>query len=347
LVLRQAATFLDEHWKITVYHSQENAVFVQGLIAESSMLREWSDSQRLSLHLIRREDYGNTKLRGKAKNLYYTSYWYSKMLTNETFWRSAVDTPYVLTLQSDTLLCRPFDTHKFIPPSAAAAAGSDSGGGMSYLGGISDQAYVKSLSLQSSLSLPLSTGGNDSTTSVTTTTTTILPTNIHLNGGLSLRNVEWMIDCIRQYNNNNPRGWVEDGLWNHCRRQREFRNGTVPATLEQALTLASDNGNSLCFFSSEEKKKNNNNNDGTGRICPVGVHKPWKKGIKIWGPAAYQELLQSCPGLTLLETLVEMGPIHQIVANDETTTTCRAYDVTGTYTEFTCQHCNNNNSTAA
>lgn len=64
------------------------------------------------------EDYGDT-WRGF---MYMPTYWYSRLLTNVSFWDS-IESKYVLTIQSDTLLCYPQNLANFYE--------------MNYLGGAS------------------------------------------------------------------------------------------------------------------------------------------------------------------------------------------------------------------
>jgi hypothetical protein len=297
LVLKQAAQFLNvEEWRIVIYHSKENYHFVQGLIDTDPILQKQQESGRISLYKIKQSDYGSTGLakRGKKKGIYFEDYWYSKMLINETFYTStAIDTEYVMTLQSDTLLCRPFSTQDFVSPNSKT----------SFIGGISGfkRKYPQQIRVTG-------TPRND----------TVDRYN-HLNGGFSLRNVAWTVECIRQYAVD--RSWIEDALYRHCREQEI--NGTVHVTEEQAYGFASDNGRTLCF-----------NKPNTGdRVCPVGVHKPWSQGVDKWGREMYKELTDSCPGLLLHQELCQQGAGGVLKQNS----TCPAYDVSGTSKEFHCQ----------
>lgn len=126
-----------------------------------------------------------------------------------------------------------------------------------------------------------------------------------LNGGLSIRNIDWCIKCIRS----NTRDHVEDSLFNKCPRK--------PVSVVTALSFASDNGTTKCFT---WKNK---------RICPWGVHKPWKSMKQ------YKELENNCPGLKTLQSLQK-----QIVVptnnNEQTPSThkklrCLPIDTTGNH----------------
>jgi len=96
-----------------------------------------------------------------------------------------------------------------------------------------------------------------------------------MNGGLSIRNIDWSIKCIRSVRGR----YVEDSLFNKCSRK--------PVPIWLALSFSSDNGTTKCFT---WKNK---------RVCPWGVHKPW---VKAKG-AEYKELERNCPDLKTLRSL--------------------------------------------
>jgi hypothetical protein len=256
----------------------------KGLIESHPSLREMTRSAkeqqqqqqqpRLSLQQIQEHEHG----RVHPQLSYRGDYWYSKMLTNASFWKAiSMETPYALTLQSDTLLCRPFPTQEFISRNE------------SFLGGISG------FKREAARQIPVIVNPQDDSHS----------TNMkykHLNGGLKLRNIAWTIECIRQYNDMNPNGWSEDSLYRHC-RESEI-NGTVHINEVQAYSFASDNG--ITLYYTLPPMGRNGSDGGERRHCPVGVHKPWVKGVKKWGTNAYRELVEYCPGLDLHEQLCTM-----------------------------------------
>jgi hypothetical protein len=102
---------------------------------------------------------------------------------------------------------------------------------------------------------------------------------------------------------------------------RRGNNNNNHVTEEQSYEFASDNGRTLCFTSPTGRR---------GRVCPVGVHKPWQQGVDKWGDEMYQELVRSCPGLPLHQQLCQGGVLKH-------NATCPAYDVSGSHRTFDCQ----------
>lgn len=100
----------------------------------------------------------------------------------------------------------------------------------------------------------------------------------HLNGGFSIRQLDWMIHCLQNMKNEG----IEDNIMNSCIGGRE------KVTVLEAMAFSSDNGNTKCF-------------DWKGqRLCPWGVHKPWVK-TKFPEGDEYLELVTYCPEIEALK----------------------------------------------
>lgn len=95
----------------------------------------------------------------------------------------------------------------------------------------------------------------------------------HFNGGFSLRNTAWTIQCIRAHQD---QVLVEDTLFSQC-----YNEDKIPYKMGDVLAFSSDNGHHGCFW-----------RNGT-RTCPYGMHKVWAR--KNIDDAQYQELFQYCP----------------------------------------------------
>lgn len=93
----------------------------------------------------------------------------------------------------------------------------------------------------------------------------------HLNGGLSIRNIDWMISCLHDYTGS--KNLAEDAVFATC------DNGNV--TIGQAMAFSSDSGRTMCFDDENGERK-----------CPWGVHKPWTLGIGRGPPI--RELVAYC-----------------------------------------------------
>jgi hypothetical protein len=95
----------------------------------------------------------------------------------------------------------------------------------------------------------------------------------HMNGGFSVRKVDWVIDCLNSRNSVSS----EDSTFSVC--QRENR---MSPTFNNARAFAADNGWTGCFT------------ENSKRICPYGMHKPWKN--ESITPIEIQELYDHCTG---------------------------------------------------
>mmetsp|Transcript_5501 Transcript_5501/g.12006 ORF Transcript_5501/g.12006 Transcript_5501/m.12006 type:complete len:410 (+) Transcript_5501:138-1367(+) len=265
---------------LLILHSHDNELFVRGIVNSSPALARLHRSERLTLRRIDPADYTipcGDKPDGKC-GVYSGKFWYSRLFVDAAFW-SSFRTPYVLTLQSDTLLCRPFPTQELIRQ------------GASFVGGVSGM--MGGFKHYTPLSNPRPDASMDH--------------GEYLNGGLSFRNVKWVLDCIATYGHR-PEGWIEDELYRHCREKNI--NGTVHATEVAAYTFSSDNGVTMCF--TYEGK----------RICPLGVHKPWNPNNVRSRGNPYMELVRSCPGLTVLQQLHRQGNQYGKM--------CKIHDLNGT-----------------
>jgi hypothetical protein len=188
---------------------------------------------------------------------YKPTSWNTRLYVNDTWWEDLWRYgDSVLTMQSDTIICS--SDHTLVPWHT-----------VNWLGGVS---FAHN---------------------------TIQPSPIknvyHLNGGFSLRRMDWIIACIRS----NRRGaMVEDSLFNSCdlgftkilpNMTHNTAHDIRPATIVDAMAFASDCGHTMCVDWEDE------------RICPYGVHKPWLVGEE--HTKDYQELLDYCPEITTLRRL--------------------------------------------
>jgi hypothetical protein len=110
----------------------------------------------------------------------------------------------------------------------------------------------------------------------------------HLNGGLSIRNLDWTISCLKNYTG---KPTVEDTLFN-----RGCSDGAKSVSRKDAWAFSSDNGWTMCFDWQGE------------RVCPWGVHKPWTTFGQPMGSNSYEELVRYCPDIELLRK--EQGEIE-------------------------------------
>lgn len=124
VALLGAARNLGPEFLIVVMHSTENKPFVRGVIASSSVLMGLVKTNRLALRQIREADWGEKCPEPKKPNCgaYSGKFWYSAMFVNVTFWNQ-FETPYVLTMQSDTLLCRSCPTIDLVAQNVSFTGG--------------------------------------------------------------------------------------------------------------------------------------------------------------------------------------------------------------------------------
>lgn len=230
-------------FRIVVWHSIRNQLYLQNIIAANSLLLKEQNNQRLQLRLFSPDSTQSNRLYGGA-------FWYSRLLTSTSFWKS-IDTPLALIMQSDTLICKP-------PPSPVVEL---IGNISPFLGGISG--FTKEFAITSG-----GPAGQDAATQlkIPMNPRHNIPATSFLNGGFSLHDVSWSIHCIEPYANLKKKGWVEDDLFNYCQIMQN--SSTAPVTEVQAYSFASDNGKTQCF-----------DLDGK-RVCPFAVHKPWQNKKK-------------------------------------------------------------------
>jgi len=168
--------------------------------------------------------------------LYDSNNWNNRLYKNVDFWEEVrAYGTYVLTIQHDTLICSD------APPPLKK-----------FIGGITSPK-------KKSPGVSPSTNFN----------------RHYLNGGLSVRNVKWVIDCLQD----RVAPIVEDAHYNKC------DNGISSVTILEAMSFSSDNGFTNCF-------------DWEGkRRCPWGVHKPWMRAES----KDYKELVEYCPEIESLK----------------------------------------------
>ena len=257
LVLKQAVKFLRDYDKFLIIHSAKNRQYIKEIIRSDPNLQQLLVVQQLQMRQVNETHYGNTN----AGNQYNPDYWYSRMMTDSNFWKS-IQTPYVITLQSDTLICRPFLVNEFLHEL-----------NVSFIGGLS-----KSSRMNTGRKIVVYPDPNHSLL------------DDHLNGGFSLRNVAWTIQCIEESRHSRRvKQGGEDNFFRSCRQMNA--TGTVHTSQLQAYSFASDNGWTMCFNITQNRE----------RICPFGVHKPWT--TRNPKSQEYVELAQNCPGLDQLKQL--------------------------------------------
>ena len=198
-----------------------------------------SQAEKMGRLIIRQEPHMDPN----KKDIYNPSNWNNVLYKNVTFWESLYQYGNTaLTIQADTLICSDSNsiTSEYTPP-----------WNVNYLGGIS---FV-----------------NDT-----------LPSNetnaYHLNGGLSIRNLDWVISCLRQTKRISR---AEDSVFSNC------KGGGDGVSVVDAMAFSSDNGHTMCF------------NWQGNRRCPWAVHKPWVRSQH----SGYSELVSYCPNITNLQLL--------------------------------------------
>ena len=248
LVVKHAVKNLRDYDQFLILHSATNRQYIEDFIRSDPDLQKLLVVQQLQMREVNETDYGDTQ----SRNQYKPGFWYSRMMTDSNFWKS-IKTTYAITLQSDTLICRPFLANEFLHEL-----------NVSFIGGLSAAS-------------PMDPDPNH-----------VLLVD-HLNGGFSLRNVAWTIQCIEEFkaaNTSKLTLFGEDTFFRYCREINT--TGTVHTSQQQAYAFASDNGWTMCFNTTQNRE----------RVCPFGVHKPWIE--KHRKTQEYDELAQNCPGLDQL-----------------------------------------------
>jgi len=261
LVMENAVENLELNVKIYVWHTKENGPSLRNATQSSPVLRSHGD--RIVFREFEPTKFGLTS----GVSTWDGKYWYSSLLTSLEFWDS-FPTTHVLTIQADTLLCRPLRNDVELAEL----------GNIPFLGGLAafriTVAKGTSLRMFKQEYLIPSLEGPAVQSYVTQQT----------NGGFSLRNVEFMKYCVKKYGAWTE--WGDDTLYAYCLD----KSSPIRPTEKQAYAFSSDNGWTGCF----------NDEDGK-RICPLGVHKVWRKrNVK---PEMYNEMVESCPGLSRLDSL--------------------------------------------
>lgn len=218
-------------------------------------VRRWLDESsglaraRRSGRLVVRQEHA---MDPRATRIYHHGNWNNVLYTNATFWRSLYEFgDTALTIQADTVICDNDSANGYTPP-----------WNTNFLGGVSWAVGVQ-------------------------------PTNetntYHLNGGLSIRNLDWTIGCL-QSKTSQDLTVPEDNVFCNC------TGGLQNVTVVDAMTFSSDNGHTMCFTWNDE------------RICPWGVHKPWMRREL----GNYTELVQYCPDVEQLRRLLHSRPTRLV-----------------------------------
>ncbi|KAJ3360044.1 hypothetical protein HDU91_004720 [Kappamyces sp. JEL0680] len=173
------------------------------------------------------------------KDIYNGKHWRNQLFLSPTFWKS-FDADWVLTIQSDTVLCK-----KGEPPLVNYI------GGPTFVDIHKDNAEIYSG---------------------------------HMNGGLSVRNIEWALTCLeRKKGQQECEDFVYGGCFNEDKKLHRFVD---------VVAFATDNGYTGCI-----------DRDGK-RTCPYGMHKPWAKRGTLT-ESEYNELMDSCPPIKELAKLFQ------------------------------------------
>jgi Protein of unknown function (DUF5672) len=103
----------------------------------------------------------------------------------------------------------------------------------------------------------------------------------HMNGGFSIRNVTWSIECLKNF----PaiQHGAEDSTFESCHTAIPME---LQPTYKDAALFASDNGHTGCISKNE---------------CPYGLHKPWARAEV--SEAELELMYDSCPGARELPSL--------------------------------------------
>jgi hypothetical protein len=264
---------------VILWHASSNGAFVSAFRSVSPLIDQSLQTKALVFHLFNPASFG--VLTGSHYN---PLHWYNRLMTSPRFWKSFT-TPMVLTTQVDAIVCRP--VQELV----------DNYGNVSYIGGVSGviQTFQRNTKkVKRVIKFPPHSPGNDS-----------IATPQHLNGGLSLRNVRWQLDCIAAVGKVVP--WIEDDLTAHC-SQDELKRQTHVTTALMAYRFSSNHGITMCFETHGS------------RVCPFGVHKPWDYATVLSGlrkqergankattpqealkdREMFAELQTSCPDISLI-----------------------------------------------
>ena len=297
LIVLQAAMkhLLAYDIQLVVWHSSENEKYLQSLIDADPILKKayYNEEQKLlHLHKFDPLDYGFDDSKDHQKVRYNGEYWYQRLIKDWKFWDSMV-TEWVVNLQSDTIICQSPEVLQAQPIGPLER--------ISYLGARS--AFGK---------IPID------------------PTNYtmrrwaHLNGGFSLHSVAWTKDCIEMFTTRGDNATLqvyeqktEDDFWQTCRPKSKL---TTDVTDLMAYAFSSDNGASNCFYVPKTNQ--------TQRLCPFGVHKPWRRKKEHNG-TYYKELVENCPGLDKLEVSQDRFAVG--------TENCDVLDIDGKTITVPCQ----------
>lgn len=285
---------------LVVWHSPQNQEYLRQLVLQHRHLRLLWDAGRISLQEFDPTELGSGALRHEHNDGVRDTgdYWYSRLLKNTTFWKS-ITTPWALHFQTDSLFCRSFSNYFDLHD-------------VFFLGGPSK---------------PFADSNIDDVFPINPSQTELM-SYANMNGGLSIRHVQWTIDCLTDSRQRDEffDTKAENVIINQCRWNRLFQNNisdtttklfaggiNFPAVTEfMSYEFASDGGKTHCFLNPNvtDKVKNVPVRQENRRICPVGVHKPWQRFetstevVKRFSePDWYRELLQHCPGLDHLRLL--------------------------------------------
>lgn len=251
-VLENALKNLPSSFPVVLFYSKHNHKCVKQWINQSQLLSVAHQTGRFQIE-------EQSSMDPKSRNIYSPTNWNNLLYTSIDFWkylRKFGNT--ALTIQSDTLICSDVATknvsyllHRNIRTFSPLWEAN-------FLGGVSWTDNVQPSSMANTH---------------------------HLNGGLSVRKLDWVLKCLEDKKSENFTT-PEDDIFCNC------TGGVHSVSVVDAMNFASDNGHTKCF-----------DWDGS-RHCPWGVHKPWKRR---WGNLT--ELMQYCPDIKTLHQLLQRKSI--------------------------------------
>ena len=245
-VLENFLSVLPEEWYVQVNHGTHNIDYIKNIVDESEILSEADSKNRFLLYNL-----GVENMTHKDE---------SDLLRTEGFWDN-IDGDLLLKFECDTMLC-PNSEYKISQFEKYDYIGGYWGTQLYPL----DEPYP-TLQPGGAYSPPYNG-----------------PMVLCMNGGLSLRNKDVMIDVIKKYFDGylaSGKTWSEDYF---------FSEYTEKPLTRDVITFSIDNG----YISPLEMK------------APFGLHKPWGGNPAKGHGVAYQDIKRICPEVEELKSLQDV-----------------------------------------
>jgi hypothetical protein len=242
-VLENFLSILPEEWNIQVNHGTHNIDYLKSIIDQSEIISKADSENRLSLYNLHVEN--------------MTHQYESNLLRTEKFWDN-IDGDLLLKFECDTILC-PNSEYKISQFEKYDYIGGYWGTQLYPL----DEPYP-TLQPGGAYSPPYNG-----------------PMPLVMNGGLSLRNKEVMLDIVRKH-------FDEYFLTGKTYSEDYFFSEYVENPLTRdVITFSIDNG----YIEPLDMK------------APFGVHKPWGTSPAKGHGIAYQQIKTVCPEVEILKSL--------------------------------------------